>query len=419
MNKEIESLDQDIWSVPYRNGVPYPIYNYFLDEPLFDADERLNTDVLGHCPALLSVHYTPFLNREDLAIMKIPYDNARFGSVDKMRPNISGGQAYVYRIMEHTNQFRKLATFETYPNKPNTVGKGQERHWQNESKLYQYPYSYALINDYFNKPMEVQYHLCNSYEPELWIKNTVSDRCTYGLFINGYKNDTEGKIEAHLSGGGNELPCSSSAYAQFYASNKNQIAQNISNTFQQSFLQTKHAKENAWIQGVMSLGNLASGNLMGAVGGVGGSYIGYQQQKESTRLDKRIAVQNSMAQQKDMMNVPNTMISQGSDIMYGLYNGDSKIDLFKMFIREEYAKKLGDYFAMYGYKVNKMWTVRPRDRYYYNYVKTVGVNLKSKRVPRSHLDKFKEILDNGVTMWHVDRVGVTVGDYSMDNYEIT
>lgn len=418
MNKEISELSQDIWSVPFRNKVPYPIYNYFLDEELFDADERLNTDVMGHCPALLSVHYTPFLSREDLALVKIPYDNARFGSVDKMRPNISGGQAYVYRVMEQTNTFKKLGDFEAYGSQPPTVGKGQKRHWQNESRLQHYPYSYALITDYFNKPLEVRYHLCRTLHPEVWIKHTISDRCTYGIFINGYKNDTEGRIEAQLSSGGNELPCSSSAYAQFYASNKNQISQNISNTFQQSFLTTKHAKENAWVQGAMSLGNLATGNIMGAIGGVGSSYIGYQQQKESARLDKRLAIQNSLAQQKDMMNVPNTMISQGSDVIYGLYNGDSKIDVLRMFIREEYAKKIGDYFAMYGYKVNKLWVVRPRTRYFYNYVKTVGVNLESWKVPRAHLDKFKEILDNGVTMWHVDREGVKVCDYSMDNYEI-
>lgn len=419
MQSKIDEWSQDQWEVPLRDGViPYPIYNYFLDEDLYTADEGLNLAVVGHCPALLSVHYTPFLNRADLSMFKIPYDNARFGSVDKMRPNISGGQAQVYRIIEHVNPMRKLGEFETYHVQPNTVGKGQRRNWRNESKLQQYPYSYALINDYFNKPLEIQYHLCKTLHSELWVKHTISDRCTYALFVPGYKNDLEGRIEASLSTGGNELPCSSSAYAQFYASNKNQIAQNVANTTAQSFMTTKHAKENAWIQGAMSLGNLASGNLMGAVGGVGGAYIGYQQQKESARLDKRIAIQNSLAQERDMMNVPNTMISQGSDVIYGQYNGESKIDLIRMTIREEYAKKLGDYFAMYGYKVNKMWAVRPRDRYFYNYVKTVGVNLKSTKVPRAHLDRFKEILDNGVTMWHVDREGVTVGDYSMDNYEV-
>lgn len=416
--REISEQTEDQWQVPIKKqSVPYPIYNYYLEPSMFTEDENLNTAVVGHCPSILSVHYTPFLESSDLRLTKIPYDNNRFGSVDKARPGISGGQAYVYRIMEQLKETKKIATFDCYTKKPSSVG--GKRDWRNESKLQHYPYSYAMVTDYFNPPLEIKYHLCKGYTNEVWVRNTVSDRCTYSLFVPYYKNDSYGRIEANLSVGGNELPCSSSAYAQFYASNKNQIMQNVNNTMQQSFMTTKHAKQNAWIQGTASLGNLLSGNILGAIGGVGGSYIGYKQTQEQGKLDKRIAVQNALAQEQDMINTPNTMISQGSDIMYGLYNGGNRLDLIKFTIREEYAKKLGDYFAQYGYKVNKFWAVRTRNRYYYNYVKTVGVNLESFKVPRAHLDKFKEILDNGVTMWHVDREGVKVGDYSMDNYEIT
>lgn len=415
--KGIIELTEDQWQVPIKkNSVPYPIYNYYLEPSMFTQDENLNTAVVGHCPSILSVHYTPFLEVEDLSLAKIPYDNNRFGSVDKTRPNISGGQAYVYRIMGHLTDIKKIGSFECYSKKPSTVG--GKRDWRNESRLQHYPYSYGMVTDYYNPPLEVKYHLCGSYEPEIWVRNTISDRCTYSIFVPFYKNDKLGKIEGNLSVGGNELPCSSSAYAQFYASNKNQVIQNVNNTIQQSFLNTKHAKQNAWIQGTSALSNLLSGNISRTVGEVGGSYIGYKQTQEQARLDKRIAIQNALAQEKDMMNTPNTMISQGSDIIYGLYNGANRLDLIKFTILEEYAKKLGDYFAQYGYKVNKFWTVRTRDRYYYNYVKTVGVNLESSKVPRAHLDKFKEILDNGVTMWHVDRQGVRVGDYSMDNYEV-
>ena len=57
--------------------------------------------------------------------------------------------------------------------------------------------------------------------------------------------------------------------------------------------------------------------------------------------------------------------------------------------------------------------------YYYNYVKTTGVNLKATSgVPRNYLEEIKSIYNNGVTIWHVDRHNVVVGDYSKDNYEV-
>ena len=73
---------------------------------------------------------------------------------------------------------------------------------------------------------------------------------------------------------------------------------------------------------------------------------------------------------------------------------------------------------MFGYKQNKILTPNIRNRYYYNYIKTVGANLQSNEIPRHHFEQLKAIFDNGVTIWHIDREGVVVGDISMDNYEI-
>ena len=73
---------------------------------------------------------------------------------------------------------------------------------------------------------------------------------------------------------------------------------------------------------------------------------------------------------------------------------------------------------MFGYKQNKILKPDIRNRYYFNYIKTVGANLKSINIPRDHFEKLKGIFDNGVTIWHIDREGVEVGNISKDNYEI-
>lgn len=409
----ISELEQDMWQVTTKYGVPYSIYNYYLNEDLYTADENLNTSVIAHCPSVISVQYTPFLDINDIALARIPYDNRRYGSVEKIRPEITGGNAYVYRIITESGSDRKLGEFSCYPTKPNTIG--GKRDWRNESKLYHYPYSFAMITDYFNPPITIKYHLCKGANPEIWVKNTISDRSTYSIYVPFYKNDRMGKLEGNLSSGGNELPCSSSAYAQFYASNKNQMAHAVNMASQQAFLSTKSAQQN----GIMGmLGSLNFTNPLGSIGGVLGNYLGMNQNIQQANLNKQDTIGGVLAQQNDMQSTPNTMISQGSDIMYGLVNGENRLDLFKYTIQEEYAKKIGDYFAMYGYKVNKVFTPYTRSRYYYNYVKTIGCNIYSEGVPKEFINELKAIFDSGVTIWHIDREGVVVGDYSNDNYEI-
>ena len=83
-----------------------------------------------------------------------------------------------------------------------------------------------------------------------------------------------------------------------------------------------------------------------------------------------------------------------------------------------YLEKLGNYFALFGYKQNRIMNINTKSRYYYNYVKTVGVNLSGNEIPRSHFEELQEIFNNGVTIWHTFRDGVKVGDYQYDNVEI-
>ena len=73
---------------------------------------------------------------------------------------------------------------------------------------------------------------------------------------------------------------------------------------------------------------------------------------------------------------------------------------------------------MYGYKQNRVMTINTQDRYYYNYIKTVGINIEATNIPRNHLEEIKSIFDNGVTIWHTFREGVIVGDISKDNKEV-
>lgn len=428
---EVIAKDMDTWE-SMLDGIPYPLYLYYIDDSMFNTDM---TSILGNCPSIQSVQYTPFLEPGFMTAWGIPYDVQRFGKPDSTRPMLDG-IPQVFRIINYEGTIRQIGTFPTYDIKGLTIG--GKRNWRNESRLYNFPYSFALLTDYLNPPMTVKYHLCRRVDNQkVKVKQTLSDRCSYGIYIEDYKNDTSGKMESVVSGDAHELPCTSSAYSQWFASNKNQTRFGVQQGVQESFLQQRQGTQATQLQmfnnqvgGLMSaISGLAMGGLVGgALGGASGlvnvglgNMQGNMQMNhlaQTGALQRQGIIGANMAMQKDLKSTPNTLVSMGSDVMYGLKNGEKRVDLIRYMITEEFARRIGDYFAMYGYKQNRLMGIDKRNRKYYNYIKTIGINFQTFGIPKEHVETLKNIYNNGVTIWHVDRDGVIVGDYSNDNVEV-
>lgn len=424
-----EYKEQDTWDC-MLDGIPYGLYLYYIDDQQFN---ETYTSILGNCSAIQSVQYTPFIEPGDMYTWRIPYDVDRFGKPDSIRPKLSGSPI-VTRIIRHENTTRPIGNFQLYDYLTDPNIKGGKRDWRKESRLYNYPYSFAILTDYINPPMTIKYHLCSRrMQQQVGVRQTISDRCSYGLYIYNYKNDYRGTMESMVSGDAHELPCTSSAYSQWFATSKNQTQFGANQALQESFMQQRHGMQTAQLNqlgGALSgtlgmLGSALSGNIGGvlsnAIGlGINNMQTGLTQSqlRESGAMQRQGIVGANMAQQKDLKSTPNTLVSQGSDIMYGLKNGGKQVSVIRYMVTPEYAQRLGDYFALYGYKQNKLMKPNLRHRYYYNYIKTIGANVRCSGIPREHLDAIKRIFDNGVTIWHMDREGVVVGDYSNDNYEV-
>ena len=413
--------DYDDWSNKIH-GLPCALYFYLID--VEDIDNYINnTSILGNCSAIQSVQLTPFLNKNDLSLKQIKYDVDRFGDETNFKQVLNDdGSINVLRIDDIKTTHKTLNTFTCYTPQKDIGG---SLNWRNESRLYNYPYMFAFITDHLNPPMEVKYHLCKNNKNTLKVKNSISDRCSYGLYVDGYKNDNNGTLEAMISTDAHEIPCSSNAYNSWVASNKNQINQNIKNLQMTTMLQNQGVAQQTIVGGVQNIvgtiGSFLNGDLTGGINsGIStiGSALNSQNQVALNNRNIQNSIQNAMAQANDMKSIPNSMISMGSDVFYGLVNGEYGLYMYRYGLNIEMYKKLGDYFAMYGYKQNKILTPNIRNRYYYNYIKTVGANLKSNQIPRTHFEQLKSIFDNGVTIWHIDREGVIVGDISKDNYEV-
>lgn len=85
--------------------------------------------------------------------------------------------------------------------------------------------------------------------------------------------------------------------------------------------------------------------------------------------------------------------------------------LSHMTIKQEYAKRIDEFFSVYGYKVNALKVPNVTGRKNWNYVKTIDVNIDG-AIPAEDMAKLKSMYDNGVTFWHNPS---SILDYSKDN----
>jgi hypothetical protein len=76
------------------------------------------------------------------------------------------------------------------------------------------------------------------------------------------------------------------------------------------------------------------------------------------------------------------------------------------------AKRIDDYFEMYGYKTNEVKVPDLKSRPYWNYIKTANINITG-NIPEEDKKKLRGIYDKGVTIWHD---GNLFGDYTMNNH---
>lgn len=422
----VSRVTTDSWNSE-NYGLPSALYFYYMNSALPEWNSEEFSAVLGNCPSVQSVQLVPFLETMDMDISSVDYDVYRFGKLEDIRPSLTY-TPLVYRINALITNVKTLGTFKPHNISGTTIG--GKWNWRNESRLYNYPFMYGMLSDNLNQPLEVIYHLC-PYKDSATVKvrNTISDKCSYGIFIDGYKGDTNGRLEALVSGDAHELPCSSSAYAQWYASSKNQTAQNIQNMTYSATLSNQNIQQNAMLSGIGSVfGGVASamqgniGGLLNSVTGLASNYINSEFQQKMNQVSVQQAIQSNLAKQSDLKTTPPTMVSMGSNPYYGMDKGNCKVMLYRFGMRQTYYEKIGFYLHRFGYAQNKHIAIdraTKRNRYYFNYIKTVGANITlGDGIPRSILSELQQIYDNGVTIWHMDRQGVEIHNYEMDNYEV-
>lgn len=204
------------------------------------------------------------------------------------------------------------------------------------------------------------------------------------------------------------IPFVGDIYAAYMAMNRNTLAY-------AQFAPIERANFSAQLQTIglvpSMLGSLASGNAVGAVGGLvsGGFNIGMTRMQG--RFESQMAAQSQLARQQDLQNTPDAVhgLVAASSTMYA---ADLMRPVFlKMCVKPEYAAIIDDYFDRYGYKCNRNKVPNRNVRPHWTYTKTVGCAING-NMPADDAAAVCAIYDRGITFWANP---AEVGDYSLDN----
>lgn len=190
-----------------------------------------------------------------------------------------------------------------------------------------------------------------------------------------------------------DLPLMSDAYLEYIAQNKASATSGMA------------------VAGTQFLGNLAIGGLTGGLGiAVAGSQA----------LNFAGQVANEMLKREDLKQTPDTIKNAGNNGLFTLTSNYEGLNVNIYSITEEYRNKIYNFFFHYGYKANEFKKPNIRSRYYFNYIKVIGANLKT-NIDSEYKNELATIFNNGITIWHYRNASTFKGvnNYDYENVEMS
>jgi hypothetical protein len=130
--------------------------------------------------------------------------------------------------------------------------------------------------------------------------------------------------------------------------------------------------------------SLAGSTYTGNIGGAIGSF---------DRIVDRVA------QRHEYSFTPNQAKGNTNSGDVTFSSGNLVFTCYFMSVRNEYAKVCDDFFTQFGYKVNRLGTPHLHVRTYYDYIKTIDVNIEGD-VPETDLEEIRKMFNNGIRFWH-------------------
>lgn len=378
----VRPFPEDIGNVPqgfFNYIFPISLSGYRLWQykgttllPWAEFYDKLNTEkaYIGKVVSLTLLDFVPLNVSVDNSSANITHmDNVKlYNARDDL--GLTGSILYVEGGNFKTSEINCGDKYESFPS-------------YEESKLLMYPYSYTKVTDMRGNEFDIKNEYITGQSLKFSVRGSIAPQNKVAYEVVNYKDKT------NLLSGIINNNVSSMAIIDDYTAAYLQGNQNTLMT---------GASVNAISSVVGSIGNLAVGNVAGAIGsGVGGI----------------VEIMNLNAKMKDIENHPPNLRNQGNNYNFDFANQYTGIRVIKYTVTDEYKNTLTDYFKMFGYKVNRVKIPNLHTRQSWNYVKTVDCTIVG-NMPQDDLNSIKQMFNKGITLWH----NADVGNYALPNNEI-
>lgn len=261
-------------------------------------------------------------------------------------------------------------------------------------KLYCFPYNYLLMTNQVGGNAVYHYEDFINNAPIFNIIGTICPGCSIKLYPENYKKIADG-LSTHpgFNDGlmGAKFPICSWANDSF----TNWMTQQSVNVL------TKQ------VGSVVQIGLMAFGQEYGGTDSQYAGLFNQQAQYLSERYQHALAGNQSSGS------------LNGGDVTFA--RNEQNFGCYKMSIKQEYARKLDEYFNRFGYQVNEVKLPNQTGRTYWNFIQIgsyeeIGYSNNLGSVPARAMENINNIYRSGVTIWHDHS---NLGNYNLNNTIIT
>ena len=189
-------------------------------------------------------------------------------------------------------------------------------------------------------------------------------------------------------------------YGSRYSSNYNDYVQNATTNYN---YQKKNLNKGAMAAVGVGAANFAGANTA-AISGMGLLAAAPQAVRVvGAGVEIAESITKCNYEFKDAKYQPSIVIGQSTSGAM-VANGLLTAKFYHMHVRDDEAKRIDEFFTMYGYATNRVKTPNFTGRRYWNFVKTNGSSIRG-NIPASAMSAICDILDGGINFWHGDYIG--------------
>lgn len=304
--------------------------------------------------------------------------------------NIININSTIEKDINGNDSLRELNTYDLKLTDNVTLNINNAPNIDYETKLYADPYYFILLTNHNGEGLKINPKgLSNIYKIPIYYIPVCSPDSKIMYYIKGYYGDNEGRYYNYIDNSVNEIALTSDKWQEYLSQNKASATAGVAVNFGTSALLT-------------AIGAFTA-NPLAIAGGV-------------VSFGQNIA--NTIIKQQDIKQEPNSVKLQGNNASFTLVRQILGIELEFYSITETNKKRLFNYFNHYGYQCNDFKKPNTRSRYYFNYIKTIGANIKTE-IDADFRAEIANIFNNGITIWHYRNATTFKGvnNYDYENVE--